>query len=253
MQTPKSPLVFYRRVIFEVTATHCRAAMEDEHHHFVIELGHDGQRITAVTSTAHRTPWSVCPQAERRLQDFVGQPLRTRIAVKLDEIDGKQQCTHQYDLAMVALSQALRPGRREYVTRVSGGMHEYRHAQLWLDGNQVLEWHLRGTEIDSADAFDQRDLRNILPWADEHLDDATLEALYVQRRAVMVAASKGVNLDLISHAGVIMSRQAGACFAFQPERADGAMRMIGSSRTDVDEPGRLLVEHGTSLVKEWGG
>lgn len=249
MQTSKAPLVFYRRVIFEVTASHCRAAMEDEHHHFEIEFGHDGQHITSVTSTAHRTPWTVCPQAERRLQDFIGQPLRKRIVVKLNEIDGKQQCTHQYDLAMVALSQALRPGRREYVTRVSGRMHEYRHAQLWLDGNKVLDWHLQGTAIDSQDVFNQHDLRNILPWADEHLDDATLEALYVQRRAVMVAASKGINLDLISHAGQIMSRQAGACFVFQPERADAAMRIVGGSRTDVDEPSRLLTGHGASLVK----
>lgn len=241
MQTPESPLVFYRRVIFDVTATECRVAMEDEHHHFVVELGHDGKHITSVASTAHRTPWSICPQAERRLQDFVGQPLRSRIAVKLDEIDGKQQCTHQYDLVMVALSQALRPGRREYVTRVSGRMHEYRHSELWLDDEKVLDWHLRGTVIDSDDAFDQRDLRNILSWAEESLDDATLEALYVKRRAVMVAASKGVNLDLISDAGQIMSRQAGACFVFQPERADGAKRVIGSSRKDVYGAGDLLV------------
>lgn len=241
MQATTSSSVFYRRVIFDVTDSHCRVAMEDEHHYFIVDLGHDGEKITSVTSTARRTPWTLCPQAERRLQDFIGQPLRSRMAVKLDDIDGKQQCTHQYDLVMVALTQALRPGRREYVTRVSGRMHEYRHAQLWLDDKQVLDWHLQGTLIDSDDVFDQRDLRSILPWADEHLDDATLEALYVQRRAVMVAASKGINMDQFSDAGQLMSRQSGACFAFQPERADEAKRVFGSTRSDVQGAGDLLV------------
>lgn len=241
MQELDSPHVFFRRVIFDVTATTCRVAMEDEHHYFILELGHDGERITSVASTARRTPWTLCPEAERQLQMFVGQPLRQRIAVTLPEIDSKQQCTHQYDLLMVALSQALRPGRREYIAKVVGAMHEHRHAELWLDGEKLLDWRLRGTLIESDDTCNQRDLRNIMPWADEHLDDRTLEALFVQRRAVMVAASKGFNLDLIPNAGVAMRARAGACFVFQPERAESALRIVGSTRGDVQGAEDLLV------------
>lgn len=244
MQAIDSPHVFYRRVIFEVSTSECRVAMEDEHHFFVLNIGHDGQRITSVSSDARRTPWSICPQAERKLQEFVGQPLRQRIAVNLADIDGKQQCTHQYDLLMVALSQALRPGRREYVAKVVGAMHEHRHAELFLDGEKLLDWRLRGTRIESQDAFDQRNLRTLMPWAEASLDDQTLEALYVQRRAVMVAASKGLNLDMIANAGVAMKARAGACFVFQPERADSALRIIGSTRGDVHRADDLLVEWG---------
>ena len=241
MQELDSPHVFFRRVIFDVTSTECRVAMEDEHHYFILQLGHDGDRITSVASTARRTPWTLCPEAERQLQAFVGQPLRQRIAINLPEIDSKQQCTHQYDLLMVALSQALRPGRREYVAKVRGAMHEYRHAELWLDDAKLLDWRLRGTVIDSQDQCNQQDLRSIMPWADEHLDDQMLEALFVQRRAVMVAASKGFNLDLIPNAGVAMRARAGACFVFQPERAERAVRIVGSTRQDVEGVGDLLV------------
>lgn len=240
MQELDSPHVFYRRVIFDVTPTECRVAMEDEHHYFVLQLGHDGERITSVTSTARRTPWTLCPEAERQLQAFVGQPLRQRIAINLPDIDSKQQCTHQYDLLMVALSQALRPGRREYVAKVVGAMHEYRHAQLWLDDEMLLDWRLRGTVIDSQDQCNQHDLRSIMPWADEHLDEQMLEALFVQRRAVMVAASKGFDLDLIPNAGVAMRARAGACFVFQPERAEQAVRIVGSTRQDVKGAESLL-------------
>jgi len=241
MQELDSPHVFFRRVIFDVSPTECLVAMEDEHHYFVLQLGHDGERITSVASTARRTPWTLCPEAERQLQAFVGQPLRQRIAINLPDIDSKQQCTHQYDLLMVALSQALRPGRREYVAKVVGAMHEYRHAQLWLDDEKLLDWRLRGTVIDSEDQCNQQDLRSVMPWADEHLDDQMLEALFVQRRAVMVAASKGFDLDLIPNAGVAMRARAGACFVFQPERAAQAVRVIGSTRQDVRGTGDLLV------------
>ncbi|TKA93542.1 DUF2889 domain-containing protein [Halopseudomonas bauzanensis] len=241
MQELDSPHVFFRRVIFDVSPTECLVAMEDEHHYFVLQLGHDGECITSVASTARRTPWTLCPEAERQLQAFVGQPLRQRIAINLPDIDSKQQCTHQYDLLMVALSQALRPGRREYVAKVVGAMHEYRHTQLWLDDEKLLDWRLRGTVIDSEDQCNQQDLRSVMPWADEHLDDQMLEALFVQRRAVMVAASKGFDLDLIPNAGVAMRARAGACFVFQPERAAQAVRVMGSTRQDVRGTGDLLV------------
>src|SRR5690606_40979511 len=101
--------------------------------------------------TARRTPWTLCPQAAARLQEFVGQPLRQRIAVNLPEIDAKQQCTHQYDLLMVALVQAARPGYREYVSRVVGAMHEYRHAELWLNDEKLLDWRDRkSTRLNSS-------------------------------------------------------------------------------------------------------
>lgn len=248
MSAADSPHLFYRRVIFEVEPGLCRVAMEDEHHRFELAVGHDGEQITSVHSQAKRTPWSVCPQAERQLQAFVGQPLRQRISSRLPGIDAKQQCTHQYDLLTVALAQALLPGRREYVSRVRGAMHEYRHAELFLDGRQLLDWRLRGTRIDSQDVFDQRDLRDLMGWAEAELDDPTLEALYVQRRAVMVAASKGYNLDLVPNAGVAMRARAGACFVFQPERADQALRMRGSTRDDVQQAADLLSDWGIPLV-----
>lgn len=242
MQALDSPHVFFRRIIFDVSATECHVAMEDEHHYFVLTVGHDGERITSVDSSSRRTPWTVCPQAAAKLQEFVGQPLRPRIAVNLPEIDSKQQCTHQYDLLMLALTQARQPGRREYVSKVVGAMYEYRHAQLWLNDEKRLDWRLRGTTIHSSDDFDQQDLRNIMPWADETRSDQQLEALFVQRRAVMVAASKGFNLDLVKNAGQAMAVRAGACFVFQPERADQAERIIGNTRTDVTAAADLLVE-----------
>lgn len=237
-----SPHLFFRRIIIDAAPRECQVAMEDEHHYFILRFGHDGERITSVDSHSRRTPWTICPQAASRLQEFVGQPLCRRLPVGMQEIDAKQQCTHQYDLAMLALVQAGQPGRREYVSRVVGAMHEYRHAQLWLNDRLLLDWRLKGTLIHSSDEFDQQDLRQIMPWAEANLSDAQLEALFVQRRSVMVAASKGYNLDLIQNAGQAMRMRGGACFVFQPERADQAIRVVGSTRQDVKGSDDLLME-----------
>ena len=242
MSALQSPHVFFRRVIFDVTDTQCKVAMEDEHHYFVLTLGHDGKRITSVESSARRTPWTTCPQAAVRLQEFVGQPLQPRVAVNLADIDSKQQCTHQYDLLILALAQACTPGHREYLAKVVGAMHEFRHAQLWLNDEKLLDWRLRGAHIHSEDEFDQKDLRNLMSWAEQSLTDQKLEALYVQRRALMVAASKGVDLDRIKNAGQVMGARGGACFVFQPERAEQALRVVGSTRQDVKQPDDLLVK-----------
>lgn len=238
----QSPLEFFRRIILDVTATQCRVAMEDEYHYFVLNLGHDGERITSVDSTSLRTPWTICPQAAGLLQAFVGQKMRQRIPVSLPEIDIKQQCTHQYDLLILALTHANRPGRREYQAKITGALHETRHAELWLNDDKLLDWWLQGTSIHSNDEFDQQNLRSIMPWAQETLGDQQLEALFVQRRAVMVASGKGVNLDLIKNAGEIMDMRGGGCFAFQPERAEQAGRIVGNVREDVTGPEDLLAE-----------
>src|SRR5690606_31833255 len=112
---------------------------------------------------------------------------------------------------------------------------------LWLNDEKLLDWRLRGTAIHSNDQFDQQDLRNIMPWAEQTLDDRLLEALYVQRRSVMVAASKGFNLDLIKNAGQAMAARAGACVVFQTQRAEQAVRVIGRTRQDVTGPEDRLV------------
>src|SRR5690606_13021711 len=60
------------------------------------------------------------------------------------------------------------------------------------------------------------------------------------RRSVIVAASEGLNLDLVKNAGQAVAARAGACFVYPPERAEHAARVIGTTRQGVTGAGGPL-------------
>lgn len=236
--------VFHRRLVLDASDAACVAAVEDAFHHFVVTLEHAHRLVTVVAARAPRTPWSLCGEAVQPLQRFVGQALDRRVQLAVPGIDSKQQCTHQFDLAVLALSHGVTLGRSEFHAVVRDDADGAELAQLWRDGELVLDWRVRQGRVDSACLCDGRDLRTILSWAGECLDDDALQALYVLRRAVMVSAGRRADLDRFSDAGQLMARMAGACHVFKPERASQALRHVGSTRMDICGPAQLLTEFG---------
>jgi hypothetical protein len=234
----------HRRLLLQASQGFCTAALEDDFHHFVVTLAHDGKRVTGIEVGAHRTPWITCPHAAQLKHQFVGLPLSERLQPSVPGIDSKQHCTHQYDLMVLALSHALRGGRRDYLTHVTDPQERCQHARLWRNGELVLDWQLQRTLIESADAFHGRDLRGMMGWAVQSLDDDALEALVVLRRSVMVSGGRVADLHRFAHAGQAMERMAGGCFVFQPGRAERALRTKGSTRTDLHDHAQLLTDFG---------
>src|SRR5206468_2244694 len=79
------------------------AEVEDDYHRFFVELRHDGERITGVSTDAKRFPWTTCPAA--------GEHLAQRITgVALRDVEGREaplsHCTHMLDLAIMAAAHA---------------------------------------------------------------------------------------------------------------------------------------------------
>ena len=85
-----------------------RASLEDDVHHFRIEVVHDGSRVTAVNSQSLRNPFTLCPAAGARLTELNGQSLTVCISDIFAATDARQQCTHQLDLAAFAIAAAAR-------------------------------------------------------------------------------------------------------------------------------------------------
>jgi len=238
----------YRRVLLQAHAGQCVAAVEDDFHHFIVTVRHDGQVVTDVQAQGLRTPWSLCAQAAELLPQLVGVPLRERTLLQLPSVDSKQQCTHQFDMAVLALSHALRSGQREYLLTVTDPQDKQQQAQLWRDGQLLLNWQLHRTAITSNDVFNGQDLRGLMPWAEAQLDNDKLEALYVLRRAVMVSGGRIAKLspfqNQLKNAGQAMVRMAGACYVFQPGRAEQAQLSPDSIRVDLQDHSDLLTTFG---------
>src|SRR3546814_19311545 len=78
----------------------------------LVLIRHDGARVTNVEATALRQPFSLCGAAGGRLDELVGQRLLRDTTQFFRIHDALLQCTHQFDLATLAIALAAR-GRSE--------------------------------------------------------------------------------------------------------------------------------------------
>ena len=102
-----------------ISAGVVHAEMEDEMHHFRIELTHDDERVLDVTGTPVRWPWSTCFDSPEALVALRGCPLTAQASSIGAYTNVKRACTHQFDLSAFAIAEAWRvtrgaPPDREY-------------------------------------------------------------------------------------------------------------------------------------------
>ena len=81
--------------------------LEDDFHHFRVELRHDGSLVTDVVGSGLRSPWTTCLDAGVPLRALVGTRLTTG-PLALSHLDARQNCTHMFDLAGLIVTHAAR-------------------------------------------------------------------------------------------------------------------------------------------------
>ncbi|MES2025641.1 MAG: hypothetical protein V4448_08805 [Pseudomonadota bacterium] len=233
----------YRRRVILIADKHVvTAALEDDYHHFVLQLHHDGSHVTGITSDAKRFPWSTCPSASPKLQQLIGAPLSYEVLLTQAGLDAHTQCTHQLDLAVAAIMQAVRGGHRQYDAVVSDAQGDRCTAALSVDGQQIIEWTLDGSTIVAPAAQAGLNLRKINMAAMTLQDIDEIQAFGLLRRAVMIAGGRRFDFDRLVDMSIFAERMTGACFAFQPERIPLAKRAKGSIRDFTIRPEFLLQE-----------
>jgi len=224
----------HRRIEISTRPGEARGVVEDDFHHFRVVIRHDGAAVTAAFSQAPRHPTVICPAAGDRLTELVGMALDPSSAAALAHTDARQQCTHMIDLAGLTIAVATRGiARRSYHAVVPDRIDGRTTPTLERDGAPVLAWEMNGDVIEAPAPFGVRSIGSgFTGWARDALDLDTAEATLVLRRAVFIAAGRGVNLD--DRTGG-RTGPLGGCWTWQLERADRAERMIGST---VDFTGR---------------
>lgn len=180
--------------------------LEDDFHHFGVRITHTGNVITHVHAVTRRAPWSTCPAAEVALRDMEAQELRERASDIGRMIDMRRQCTHMFDLAGLVMAFAWRGDHaRDYLAEVPVRPLAYRDglpfnigfatATLLRDGISSLTWHIEGSRIVETGGEPGPSLnRGFREWT-EKMPVAEAEQAFVLRRAVMVAAGRGMDLD----------------------------------------------------------
>ena len=135
------------------------AWLEDDFHHFGIEVRHDGEKVIAVDGQAARFPRDTCPGAVGILQEVVGMPLDKRATALGQYTNMRMHCTHLYDLLGLAIAhaacgrehrryEAMVPDREPLdsanaYSRVGGRTAP----RLYRDGQLVMSWEVEGNLI----------------------------------------------------------------------------------------------------------
>jgi hypothetical protein len=233
MSEPQTPDFrgYRRRVRIEPQPLKASAWLEDDFHHFGVDLIHDGKVVTEVVTHAPRFPWSTCPAAGAHLQArFRGAALASFGA----EEDQRQHCTHFYDLAMAAARHALDRKPVVYDISVDEADPAGPLAVLAVDGVPTLKWRMGGA---AGDGVPGGDMAAFAQWTRGLAPELT-EAGTMFRRAAPISGGRRIDIESFPTAADVGPK--GVCYTFQPERAASSARIIGAIRDFSEHPEDLL-------------
>jgi hypothetical protein len=233
---PPGTSLFRRRIrLVNVDAGRTIGELEDDCHHFRIDLRHDGNRIERADGTYMRGPWTTCALAGEPLRAVEGRPLAARASAIGDYADARANCTHMFDLTGLAMAQARRAVReRQYDLVVTDwqGPSLQQSATIWRDGETIVHWDLEQREVSGPADWVGAPLRNkFIRWAEDHFDADIAEAAIALRRVIDIAVSRTGDLDRFERAeGMTSSVMMGRCMTYSPQYVPLAIRVKGSAR-----------------------
>jgi len=219
--------------------------LEDDFHHFVVTLTHDGERVVSCENTSLRWPWTTCPDAAVPLRRLAGMPLSRRFTAAGTWTDPKQNCTHQFDTACHAITHAAsRRDDRVYDVEIPLRDAETgeTNVRLWVNGALRLAWSINWSGLaDPEPPFDDAPWRGgFMRWADATLPEDDAECAIVLRRACDIGMGRGMDLDGVPVADQLPKMMAGICHTMQSGVVEVAFRHVGSIRDFSGDPSRLL-------------
>ena len=211
-----------------------QAEVEDDFHCMSVLLHHDGVTATRVTADLRRAPWSTCPGAQYALE-------QTFSGLELSQFAGfgekSANCTHLYDLALLAAAHASDETQTIYDILVSDPIENRRQAELLKNGESLLRWVESEFRIISPEGIAGTRIDQLRSWI-KSLDPALQEPARLLQWGNMLANGRIIPLADQSDA----TKMPPSCYTFQPERAVMAKR-IGEIRDFSKNIGAPLDEY----------
>ena len=218
---------FRRAIIVTVGDGRIDAELEDDFHRFGVTLRHDGAAVTRAEGRAARFPWTTCPEAPNALAALVGSPLVADPTFLYRHTDPRAQCTHLFELAVVALSQAARAsGERLFEASASDPDAGPRRAEHCIDGALAAAWDLVGDTITAPAEYAGRAVSSLTSQGLSALDPETALHMLILRRVALTAHGRRFDVDAYATAAA-MGRSA-QCYSLQPANAVRGARVPGS-------------------------
>lgn len=227
-------------------------ALEDTNHGFRCRLYHDGRRVTEVDAEALRIPFTTCPSAVDPLRKLAGLPLVDDAGAIIAQTNPNEQCTHLYDLAVLALCHAARvtasaastPRRRviDIVIEDQPGQ-EAVPAEVYIDGRLIHRWLTVDWQIVEPASLAGRGLyKGFTAWASDTFEGEESEAAFALQKGYFVGSARRFDLSALVGKSANDERDymLGACFTYSSPQIERARRTAASVRDFSDTPEQLL-------------
>jgi hypothetical protein len=245
--TPYGEGLFRRRLrMVNLSPTHAAGELEDDFHHFRVDVHHDGATIERADGRFFRGPWTVCADAPDPLRAIEGNALTHSSTGIGAYTPARENCTHLFDLTGLVVAHATRGDAvRQYDIELTdpAGPRRASRATIWRDGVVVLEWRIEDSEIVAPAPWPDAPLRRgFIGWAEANLEPDTAEAAIALRRIIDIAIGRGGNLDEVQSAAQVGDVMMGKCQAFSPTKIELGRRNRGSARHFRDHPDLLLAD-----------
>lgn len=207
---------FHRAILITPEPGHVSAEVEDDFHHMLVVLRHDGECIAEVEATVLRAPWTTCPGAEEVVRrSFRGVRMADAPAVRGKSLN----CTHLFDLVLFAAAHAREVQPLRYDIRVTDAVGGVRELRLERNGAIAMRWTERESKLESPEDLVGRTLYQ-LGDAIAAMEAGEAEMARILRWAGLMALGRRLRDDLAR----AMPRDP-VCFSFQPENARKAERI----------------------------
>lgn len=226
MISPEHAPGFRRRFRITPIPGHVVGEVEDDYHRMTVSIAHDNVVANSVKADLIRAPWTTCPGAVEKCE-------HTFTGIALSDFSGRRaakasNCTHLYDLALLAAAHALDAVPLVYDIAVSDPVDGRRCAQITRNGERVLAWSDSNFRIVEPASLAGMPINDTRPWLDSLAPDQREPARLLSWGSV-IAHGRTIPMEQQSDA----SRMPPSCYTFQPERAVRARR-IGEIRDFSD-------------------
>jgi hypothetical protein len=233
---------FRRRIVVESSPGIAVAELEDDYHHFGVEIRFDDGQVTSIEGVSERYPWTTCPSASNALAVFVGARLEHSLPAIAARCDADRQCTHQLDLACLAIASAsLGIASRRYDATIPEPRDGVSRVELAVDDEPRIAWTLHGMTISDPEPFSgQRLGSGFAAWVEREFSAERALEIHLLRRATFIGFGRQYDFDAMPNPIEFAAATRTRCYSFHPEQVERAERMVGSSHDYDDRPQDLL-------------
>lgn len=233
--------VYRRRIRLQGLPGKVVAELEDCNHGFRSVVYHDGEKVTAIEPEALRVPLTTCDGALQPLRDLVGTPLSLSSLDISRAVNPKSQCTHLYDLSVLAIHHATRgQTERQFDIAIPDEKDGPTEATVSLNGTVLLRWTIANWTLCNPGQLHGLSLgKGFSKWASSLYQGDEQEAAFMLQKGYFVSGAR--RYDIAKLAGVKVTEANGiACYSYSPERMEQAVRTENSTRDFTDCEQQLL-------------